>query len=78
MIVPYEEKGESKTLRLITNRLDVSAHTIVLLYQYRWQVELFFRRDKTRTPPIRGCTRIPAQALAFSNAVHTTASRPKT
>jgi IS4 transposase len=43
VIIPYEENGEPKTLRLITNLLDVSAQTIALLYQSRWQVELFFR-----------------------------------
>ena len=43
----YEDNGEVKTLRLITNLLDVSAHTIVLLYQHRWQVELFFRWFKS-------------------------------
>ena len=43
VIVPYEDNGEAKTLRLITNLHDVSASTIALLYRYRWQVELFFR-----------------------------------
>ena len=47
VVVPYEENGEPKTLRLITNLLEVSAQTIVLLYQYRWQVELFFRWFKS-------------------------------
>jgi hypothetical protein len=47
VIIPYEEHGEPKTLRLITNLLDVSAKTIALLYQYRWQVELFFRWFKS-------------------------------
>jgi len=47
VLVPYEENGEPKTLRLITNLLDVSAQTIVILYQYRWQVELFFRWFKS-------------------------------
>lgn len=47
VIVPYEENGEPKTLRLITNLLEVSAQTIVILYQYRWQVELFFRWFKS-------------------------------
>jgi len=47
VIIPYEEKGEPKTLRLITNLLDVSAKTVALLYQYRWQVELFFRWFKS-------------------------------
>ena len=52
VIVPYEENGEPKTLRLITNLLDVSAHTIVLLYQYRWQVEIvqsyYLHRSRVR------------------------------
>jgi len=47
VIIPYEENGEQKTLRLMTNLLDVSAQTIALLYQYRWQVELFFRWFKS-------------------------------
>lgn len=47
VILPYEENGEPKTLRLITNLLDVSAQTIALLYQSRWQVELFFRWFKS-------------------------------
>ena len=47
VIIPYEDNGTPKTLRLITNLLDVSAQTIALLYQYRWQVELFFRWFKS-------------------------------
>ena len=47
VILSYEENGEKKTLRLITNLLDVSAKTIGLLYQQRWQVELFFRWFKS-------------------------------
>jgi hypothetical protein len=47
VILLYEEKGETKTLRLITNLLDVSAHTIAILYRHRWQVELFFRWFKS-------------------------------
>ena len=43
VVIPYEEQGKQKTLRIITNLLDVSAKTIALLYRYRWQVELFFR-----------------------------------
>jgi hypothetical protein len=47
VIIPYEENGEQKTLRLITNLLDISAETIAILYRYRWQVELFFRWFKS-------------------------------
>jgi hypothetical protein len=36
-------KGETETIILLTNRLDLPAHIIALLYQHRWQVELFFR-----------------------------------
>ena len=43
VIVEYEQGGEMKKLRLITNLHHVSARTIALLYQQRWQVELFFR-----------------------------------
>lgn len=47
VIVPYDENGEQKTLRLITSLLDVPAHVIAILYQHRWQVELFFRWFKS-------------------------------
>jgi Transposase DDE domain len=43
VLVQYESAGEKKTLRLVTNLLDVSALTIAQLYRYRWQIELFFR-----------------------------------
>lgn len=44
VLVTYKDaKGQTQTLRLITNLLDVSAATIAKLYRYRWQVELFFR-----------------------------------
>lgn len=32
-----------RPLRLLTNRLDLSADTIGAIYRHRWQVELFFR-----------------------------------
>jgi len=35
--------GQSETMRLLTNRLDLPAGLIALIYQHRWQVELFFR-----------------------------------
>ena len=47
VVLLYEENGETKTLRLITNLLDVSATTVAILYRYRWQVELFFRWFKS-------------------------------
>lgn len=36
-------KGETETLILVSNRLDLPAWLIALIYQHRWQVELFFR-----------------------------------
>lgn len=47
VILTYDDQGETKTLRLITSLRDVSALTIALLYQHRWQVELFFRWFKS-------------------------------
>jgi len=35
--------GESEPVRLLTNRLDLPAELIGLLYRHRWQIELFFR-----------------------------------
>ena len=47
IVIPYEENGKPKTLRIITSLLDVSATTIAMLYRHRWQVELFFRWFKS-------------------------------
>lgn len=48
VVVEYsDEGGETKTLRLITDLLDVPALVVATLYQWRWQVELFFRWLKT-------------------------------
>jgi predicted protein tyrosine phosphatase len=38
-----DEEAASKTMIIATNRLDLSAEVIALIYQQRWQVELFFR-----------------------------------
>jgi hypothetical protein len=42
-----DEGGETKTLRLMTDLLDVPASVVATLYRWRWQVELFFRWLKT-------------------------------
>lgn len=42
-------KGETESMVLLTNRLDLPAWMIGLLYQHRWQVELFFRWLKCTT-----------------------------
>lgn len=36
-------QGKTETMRLVSNRLDLPAWLIALIYQHRWQVELFFR-----------------------------------
>jgi hypothetical protein len=38
-----DREGNPSDVILLTNRLDLPAHVIARLYQYRWQVELFFR-----------------------------------
>lgn len=47
VVIEVIEDGQPKTLRLITNLLDISAANVGLLYRHRWQVELFFRWLKT-------------------------------
>ena len=37
--------GQSR-FRLITNRLDLTTLEIIILYAYRWQIELFFKYVK--------------------------------
>lgn len=42
--VHYTDRdGQTATLILLTNRLDLPAWMIALIYQHRWQIELFFR-----------------------------------
>lgn len=40
-IVEFTAMGESYIL--ITNRFELSTYEIIMLYAYRWQVELYFR-----------------------------------
>lgn len=47
VVVSFDSDGETKTLRLITDLLDVPAATVATLYRWRWRVELFFRWLKT-------------------------------
>lgn len=42
-IVYTNRKGKQETMILLTNRFDLPACLIALIYQHRWQVELFFR-----------------------------------
>jgi len=35
--------ADGSVVRLLTNRLDLSAELLALIYRHRWQVELFFR-----------------------------------
>lgn len=44
-LVTVERKGRS-SLRIITNRMDVSAEEISQMYRSRWQIELFFKHIK--------------------------------
>ena len=38
-----DREGQAHAARLLTNRLDLSAEVVALIYRYRWQIELFFR-----------------------------------
>lgn len=40
------ERKQQANLRIITNRMDVSAEEISKMYQSRWQIELFFKHIK--------------------------------
>ena len=55
----FRTKETDYTLLLVTNRMDLPAEVIALLYQYRWQVELFFRWFKC----ILGCKHLLAQSV---------------
>lgn len=38
-----DREDQVHTARLLTNRLDLPAEVVALIYRYRWQIELFFR-----------------------------------
>ena len=40
-LITFKALGE--TYRIATNRFDLQTHEIIMLYAYRWQIELFFR-----------------------------------
>jgi hypothetical protein len=40
-LITFDALGES--YRIATNRLDLKTYEIIMLYAYRWQIELFFR-----------------------------------
>jgi hypothetical protein len=42
-VMVFDPRNPDRPIRLITSLLDVPAHVIALLYQRRWQIELFFR-----------------------------------
>jgi len=39
----FRHRPEQYDVLLVTDRTDLSAETVALLYRYRWQIELFFR-----------------------------------
>src|SRR5439155_17950117 len=41
--VQRQQEGKFVELILLTDRFDIPAEEILLLYRYRWQIELFFR-----------------------------------
>ena len=47
-------KGKERTMLLASNRLDLRAETLALLYRFRWEIEIFFRWFKH----ILGCRRL--------------------
>jgi hypothetical protein len=42
-VAAVDREGQAVTLILLTNRFDLSASMMALIYRHRWQIELFFR-----------------------------------
>lgn len=42
-LISFYSTEKNAVINFVTNNFDVDAATIVLLYKYRWQIELFFR-----------------------------------
>ena len=51
--------GEAYTMYLVTDRLDLPADVIALIYRHRWQVELFFRVLKS----VFGCRHLLSDSI---------------
>ena len=41
--LPYQGRKAPETMLICTDRLDLPADVIALIYWYRWQIEIFFR-----------------------------------
>jgi hypothetical protein len=54
----FRTGSETHELLLVTDRLDLSAELIALLYKYRWRVELFFKWLKC----VLGCRHLVAES----------------
>ena len=54
------DRGEAYTLYLVTDRLDLPAEVVGLIYRYRWHIELFFRVLKS----VFGCRHLLSDSLA--------------
>jgi hypothetical protein len=53
------EQGQPYTLYLVTDRLDLPADVVALIYQHRWKVELFFRLFKS----LLGCRHLLSDSI---------------
>jgi hypothetical protein len=42
-MLPYRGRKPPETMLICTDRLDLPADVIALIYKYRWQIEIFFR-----------------------------------
>jgi IS4 transposase len=54
----FRTSSDTHELLLVTDRLDLPAELVVLLYKYRWQVELFFKWLKC----VMGCRHLVAES----------------
>jgi hypothetical protein len=61
------------TYRLITNRMDLTTFQVILLYAYRWQIELIFRFFKHTMQGIDIITQSPRGMENFFSAMFLTA-----
>ena len=48
--IAWWDEKQQKTYEFITNNFELDAATIAKLYQYRWQIELFFKKLKQNFP----------------------------
>ena len=57
--ITWWDDANKRHFEFITNNFELDAVTIALIYKYRWKIELYFKKTKTKLPIAILCGRQP-------------------